>query len=187
MPKASAKALPAEEEKMIVTITKKQEVYLNKTKFAVNDLRPKLQAIYADRTRKEIFLKAEPGRLLRIRRPGHGRDQEGRHRETGHGHRASRGAPHDERDPLHRVHPSAVDDPAGMAHRPVSRGPRRAPRGHGRPSASLHGQSILRSARLHGSAWSRRRRPPRCPGTSGEVSPAPLPAIRKPAEPANEQ
>ena len=59
LPKASAKALPAEEEKMIVTITKKQEVYLNKTKFAVNDLRPKLQAIYADRTRKEIFLKAD--------------------------------------------------------------------------------------------------------------------------------
>ncbi|MBI1865430.1 MAG: protein TolR [Nitrospirae bacterium] len=59
LPKASAKALPAEEEKMIVTITKKQEVYLNKTKFAVSDLRPKLQAIYADRTRKEIFLKAD--------------------------------------------------------------------------------------------------------------------------------
>lgn len=59
LPKASAKALPAEEEKMIVTITKKQEIYLNKTKFAVSDLRPKLQAIYADRTRKEIFLKAD--------------------------------------------------------------------------------------------------------------------------------
>ena len=59
LPKASAKALPAEEEKMVVTITKKQEIYLNKTKFAVSDLRSKLQAIYADRTRKEIFLKAD--------------------------------------------------------------------------------------------------------------------------------
>ncbi|OGW60214.1 MAG: protein TolR [Nitrospirae bacterium RBG_16_64_22] len=59
LPKASAKALPAEEEKMVVTITKKQEIYLNKTKFAVGDLRSKLRAIYADRTRKEIFLKAD--------------------------------------------------------------------------------------------------------------------------------
>ncbi len=59
LPQATAKALESKEEKLILTITRNKEIYLNKRRFELEGLRHKLKALYRNRSDKEIYLRAD--------------------------------------------------------------------------------------------------------------------------------
>ncbi len=59
LPKAETKALPAQEESVIVSIEKSGRVFINSTEIPAGDLRAKLSDMFASRSKKEVFLKAD--------------------------------------------------------------------------------------------------------------------------------
>ncbi|MEK6691024.1 MAG: protein TolR [Nitrospirota bacterium] len=59
LPKAKGKELRAEEERIMVIITKGNKIYINKNFIELSELGKKLQSIYERRTDKEVFLKAD--------------------------------------------------------------------------------------------------------------------------------
>jgi biopolymer transport protein TolR len=59
LPKAATKAMSAQEETVVVSLDKNGKLYLNKTEIAPAELREKLTAMFANRTKKEVFLKAD--------------------------------------------------------------------------------------------------------------------------------
>jgi len=59
LPKADTKGLPAPEEAVIVSINKSGEAYINSTAVRSEELRGKLAELFAKRTKKEVFLKAD--------------------------------------------------------------------------------------------------------------------------------
>lgn len=59
LPKAKGKELASEEERIIVTVTKGNKIYINKNLIELSELGKKLQKIYERRADKEIFLKAD--------------------------------------------------------------------------------------------------------------------------------
>jgi biopolymer transport protein TolR len=59
LPKAKGKELTTEEERIIVTITKGNQIYINKNLISLSELGRKLQKIYERRIDKEVFLKAD--------------------------------------------------------------------------------------------------------------------------------
>jgi biopolymer transport protein TolR len=61
LPKADTKGMNAQEETVIVTIDKGGRTYLNKDEIPSGDLRGKLTGMFATRTKKEVFLKADAG------------------------------------------------------------------------------------------------------------------------------
>jgi biopolymer transport protein TolR len=60
LPKAATKAMTAQEETVVVSLDKSGRLYLNKTETAPAELRDKLAAMFVNRTKKEVFLKADP-------------------------------------------------------------------------------------------------------------------------------
>jgi biopolymer transport protein TolR len=59
LPKADSKALPAPEEAVIVSIDKGNRLFLNKEPISGSELRSRLSTLFANRTKKEVFLKAD--------------------------------------------------------------------------------------------------------------------------------
>lgn len=59
LPKAKGKELPADEERIILTIAKGNQIYINKNLIPITELGRKLQKIYERRNDREIFLKAD--------------------------------------------------------------------------------------------------------------------------------
>ena len=59
LPKVTARALPSKDDIQIVTVTKNQEIILNSKKLALNDLKAGIQLLFANKSDKEIFLKAD--------------------------------------------------------------------------------------------------------------------------------
>ncbi|MFH2011177.1 MAG: protein TolR [Pseudomonadota bacterium] len=59
LPKVAAKDIPAKEEKHILTITKNGRIYINEHPVELSNLKENLERIYANRSNKEIFLKAD--------------------------------------------------------------------------------------------------------------------------------
>jgi len=59
LPKVTARPLPSKEDIQIVTVTKNQEIILNSKKLALNDLKAGIQLLFANKSDKEIFLKAD--------------------------------------------------------------------------------------------------------------------------------
>jgi biopolymer transport protein TolR len=59
LPKAETKALPSPEESVIVSIEKSGRVFVNSSEIPAGDLRSKLSEMFAARTKKEVFLKAD--------------------------------------------------------------------------------------------------------------------------------
>jgi biopolymer transport protein TolR len=47
------------EEKLVLTITPAREIFINKNKMPMRDLRTKLESIFASRTDREIFMRAD--------------------------------------------------------------------------------------------------------------------------------
>ena len=47
------------EEKLVLTINSAKEIYINKYKTSMTDLRTKLESIFASRIDREVFMKAD--------------------------------------------------------------------------------------------------------------------------------
>ena len=61
LPKADTKGTTAQEDTVIVTVDKNGHTFINKDEVPGGDLRNKLTEMFATRTKKEIFLKADSG------------------------------------------------------------------------------------------------------------------------------
>jgi biopolymer transport protein TolR len=59
LPQAKGKVLPTQEKRMSITITSKQEIYLNDRKIEFTSLEDKLKKVFQERRDKELFLKAD--------------------------------------------------------------------------------------------------------------------------------
>ena len=59
LPKAETKALPAQEESVIVSIERSGRVFINSSEIPAGDLQSKLSEMFSSRTKKEVFLKAD--------------------------------------------------------------------------------------------------------------------------------
>jgi biopolymer transport protein TolR len=59
LPKADTKGLTAPEEALIVSIDKSGTLFINSNAVKAGELRPKLEEMFAKRTKKEVFLKAD--------------------------------------------------------------------------------------------------------------------------------
>ena len=59
LPKVTSRPLPSKEDVQVVTVTKNEEIILNSKKLALKDLRAAIELLFANRSDKEIFLKAD--------------------------------------------------------------------------------------------------------------------------------
>ena len=59
IPNVTAKALPAKDEPQVLNITKDQQLILNEKKIASKDLKASVQFLFANKDKKEIFLRAD--------------------------------------------------------------------------------------------------------------------------------
>jgi biopolymer transport protein TolR len=59
LPKADTKGMSAQEDTVIVTVDRNGRTFINKDEVPGGDLRPKLAEMFATRTKKEVFLKAD--------------------------------------------------------------------------------------------------------------------------------
>jgi biopolymer transport protein TolR len=59
LPKAETKALPSQEETVVVSIEKSGRVFIDSSEVTTGDLRGKLMTMFANRSKKEVFLKAD--------------------------------------------------------------------------------------------------------------------------------
>ena len=59
LPKAETKALPSPEESVVVSIERSGKVFINAAEIPASDLRTKLSDMFASRTKREVFLKAD--------------------------------------------------------------------------------------------------------------------------------
>ena len=70
LPKAETKALPSLEETVVVSIEKSGRLFINSSEVTSGDLRSKLMTMFANRSKKEVFLKADRdvpyGEVVRI-------------------------------------------------------------------------------------------------------------------------
>jgi biopolymer transport protein TolR len=61
LPKADAKGIDAQEETVIVTVDQQGRTFVNKDEIPAGDLRSRLAEMFAERSKKEVFLKADAG------------------------------------------------------------------------------------------------------------------------------
>jgi len=59
IPNVTAKALPAKDEPQILNITRDQQLILNEKKIEFKDLKGAIQFLFANKDKKEIFLRAD--------------------------------------------------------------------------------------------------------------------------------
>jgi len=61
LPKADTKGMSAQEDTVIVAVDKAGRTFINKDQVPAGDLRRRLTDLFATRTKKEVFLKADAG------------------------------------------------------------------------------------------------------------------------------
>jgi len=59
LPRVQAKSMDVSEEKLVLTVNNDREIYINKYKTTIADLKPKLESIFASRIDREIFMRAD--------------------------------------------------------------------------------------------------------------------------------
>jgi biopolymer transport protein TolR len=59
LPRVKSKSVDVTEEKLVLTINESKEIFLNKTKLPLGEINSKLEAIFANRIDREIFLRAD--------------------------------------------------------------------------------------------------------------------------------
>ena len=59
LPRVKAKSINVSEEKLVLTINGKQEIYLNEFKTTLPDLSTKLESIFKTRVDRELFMRAD--------------------------------------------------------------------------------------------------------------------------------
>jgi biopolymer transport protein TolR len=53
------KSIDVAEEKLVLTITSAKEIFINKNRIPIGDLRTKLESIFTSRTDREVFMRAD--------------------------------------------------------------------------------------------------------------------------------
>lgn len=61
LPKAETKSMAPVEDTVIVSVDKSGKVFVDKEEVPAGDLRKRLEAMFINRTKKEVFLKADAG------------------------------------------------------------------------------------------------------------------------------
>lgn len=61
LPKAETKSMAPVEDTVIVSVDKNGKVFVDKEEVPAGDLRKRLEAMFINRTKKEVFLKADAG------------------------------------------------------------------------------------------------------------------------------
>ncbi len=59
LPQVKARSIDVAEEKLVLTINNKREIFINNYKSALADLGPKLENIMKNRIEKEVFMRAD--------------------------------------------------------------------------------------------------------------------------------
>ena len=59
LPRVKAKTINVSEEKLVLTINGKQEIFINEFKTTLPDLSAKLESIFKTRTDRELFMRAD--------------------------------------------------------------------------------------------------------------------------------
>ena len=59
LPRTTTQAIPSEEERLVISITAKRDLYLNEYKISLDSLRSKLEAIFQNRPDRAVFLRAD--------------------------------------------------------------------------------------------------------------------------------
>lgn len=59
LPKARAQSLKAQEEKLMITVTRDEKIYINKNPYSLDELGKTLKALQAYRKDRQVFLKAD--------------------------------------------------------------------------------------------------------------------------------
>ncbi len=59
LPRVKAKTVDVGEEKLILTINNKEDIFINKYKTSITGLKEKLEEIFASRIDREIFMRAD--------------------------------------------------------------------------------------------------------------------------------
>ena len=59
LPKVKSRSIDVTEEKLVLTITGAKEIYINKNRISLSDLRIKLENIFSSRIDREIFMRAD--------------------------------------------------------------------------------------------------------------------------------
>ena len=59
LPRVKAKTVDVGEEKLILTINSQEEIFINKYKTSLTDLKAKLESIFSSRIDREIFMRAD--------------------------------------------------------------------------------------------------------------------------------
>ncbi|TFG37700.1 MAG: biopolymer transporter ExbD [Syntrophobacterales bacterium] len=59
LPRVKAKSVDVGEEKLILTINSKEEIFINRYKASLEDLKSKLENIFESRIDREIFMRAD--------------------------------------------------------------------------------------------------------------------------------
>jgi biopolymer transport protein TolR len=59
LPKSEAKAMEIKDEPVIVTVDRSGKIFIEKTEVPQGQLKPKLASLFAARSKKEVFLKAD--------------------------------------------------------------------------------------------------------------------------------
>jgi biopolymer transport protein TolR len=59
LPQARAQSLKSEEEKLMITITKDERIYINKNPYTLDELGKTLKALQAYKKNRQVFLKAD--------------------------------------------------------------------------------------------------------------------------------
>jgi biopolymer transport protein TolR len=59
LPKVKSKSIDVAEEKLVLTVTGAKEIFINKNRISLPDLRTKLESIFSSRIDREIFMRAD--------------------------------------------------------------------------------------------------------------------------------
>jgi biopolymer transport protein TolR len=59
LPKTTTRAIPSEEERIVVTLTKEHKVYIDRYEIPWDQVRPRLKEILDRRVNREVFLRAD--------------------------------------------------------------------------------------------------------------------------------
>jgi biopolymer transport protein TolR len=59
LPRVKAKSIDVAEEKLVLTITPAKEIFINKNRIPIGDLRTKLESIFTSRIDREVFMRAD--------------------------------------------------------------------------------------------------------------------------------
>ena len=59
LPQTQAKAIPSQEERLVITLNKKQEIFINEYRVSRGELQEKLKILYQNKKEGEVFLRAD--------------------------------------------------------------------------------------------------------------------------------